>query len=222
MPPTALLRGASACALILASVASAEAQVSLPQIVVGAAPAPVASAPDRDAKIVDQKEIEKERPAVADTAKLLENTPGVSMYEAGGVSRLPAIHGMADDRLKIIVGGVQPTSACANHMNPPLSYIDPNNVQKIEVFSGVMPVSRGGDSIGGSIIPFDHRDAATAGLRAATWRANSAAGRGTGRAVPAWLAIPSVPAVHRSRPALWESERVACDRRRLSLLSHEQ
>jgi iron complex outermembrane receptor protein len=68
------------------------------------------------------------------------------------LSRLPAIHGMADDRLKIMVGGVEPTSACANHMNPPLSYIDPNNVDRIEVQSGVMPVSKGGDSIGGSIL----------------------------------------------------------------------
>ncbi|NUJ80452.1 TonB-dependent receptor plug domain-containing protein [Methylocystis sp. FS] len=155
MQRTALLRGASACALVLASLATAEAQVALPQIVIGApqrTAAPATPQKPSDVEIVDQKEIDKEKPAIADTTKLLENTPGVSMYEAGGVSRLPAIHGMADDRLKIIVGGVQPTSACANHMNPPLSYIDPNNVQKIEVYSGVMPVSKGGDSIGGSII----------------------------------------------------------------------
>lgn len=150
---TVLLRGASACALTLVIVSAAQAQSVLPPIVVGAAPRPVvASAKPRDATVVDQKEIEREKPATADTTKLLENTPGVSMYENGGVSRLPAIHGMADDRLKILVGGVNATSACSNHMNPALSYIDPNNVERIEVLSGVMPVSKGGDSIGGSIL----------------------------------------------------------------------
>ncbi|WP_281804057.1 TonB-dependent receptor [Methylocystis echinoides] len=104
---------------------------------------------------VEQKsevKIDEFRPAASDTVQLLQNTPGVSTYEAGGVARLPAIHGLADDRLKIVVGGLQTTSACANHMNPPMSYVDPNNVGKIEVHSGVMSVSKGGDSIGGSII----------------------------------------------------------------------
>lgn len=150
MSRTTLLRGASASALVFAFVAATQAQTALPPIYVGAAPRPVAA--PSDATVVDQRQITDEKPATADTAKLLENTPGVSMYENGGVSRLPAIHGMADDRLKILVGGVQATSACSNHMNPPLSYVDPNNVQKIEVLSGVMPVSNGGDSIGGSIL----------------------------------------------------------------------
>jgi iron complex outermembrane receptor protein len=43
------------------------------------------------------------------------------------------------------------TSACANHMNAPLSYIDPQQVQRIRLIAGVTPVSMGGDSIGGSI-----------------------------------------------------------------------
>lgn len=107
-------------------------------------PAPVAQKPET--------QIQELRPAASDTTQLLQNTPGVATYEAGGVSRLPAIHGLADDRLKILVGGVRTTSACANHMNPPMSYVDPNNVGKIEVHSGVMSVSKGGDSIGGSII----------------------------------------------------------------------
>ena len=43
-------------------------------------------------------------------------------------------------------------SACGNHMNPPLSYIDPSHVGKIEVFAGITPVSLGGDSLGGTIV----------------------------------------------------------------------
>jgi len=174
---TALMRGVSAGAMTLVVASSAAAQVGLPTVHISAARrgAPVSSAPasprtpapqgpaapaqpaaqpdaPQEAQIIEAKQIVRDLPPTADTSQLLRDVPGVSMYEAGGVSRLPAIHGMADDRLNILLGGIKVTSACANHMNPPLSYIDPNNVGKIEVYSGVMPVSRGGDSIGGTIV----------------------------------------------------------------------
>ncbi len=91
-------------------------------------------------------------PFAVDTAQLLESQPGVALYGNGGVSRLPAIHGMADDRVRIKVDGMDLISACANHMNPPLSYIDPSRVGSINVFAGITPVSVGGDSIGGTIL----------------------------------------------------------------------
>ncbi len=87
-----------------------------------------------------------------DAAKLLENEMGVSLYRAGGVSSLPVIHGLADDRIRIQVDGMDLISSCANHMNPALSYIDPFNVQTIKVYSGITPVSVGGDSIAGTIL----------------------------------------------------------------------
>ncbi|MEO5347241.1 MAG: TonB-dependent receptor plug domain-containing protein [Magnetococcus sp. YQC-9] len=91
------------------------------------------------------------RPATSDAATLLKDIPGVSLYTGGGVSSLPVVHGLGDDRLKTQVDGMSLISACPNHMNPTLSYIDPNNVGSVKVFSGVSPVSVGGDSIGGTI-----------------------------------------------------------------------
>ncbi len=88
----------------------------------------------------------------SDTTSLLENQPGLSFYGAGGVSSLPVIHGLADDRIRIKVDGMDLISSCANHMNPPLSYIDPANVDEIKVFAGITPVSVGGDSIAGTIV----------------------------------------------------------------------
>ena len=41
------------------------------------------------------------RAATSDTASLLRDVPGVSLYSAGGASSLPVIHGMADDRLRV-------------------------------------------------------------------------------------------------------------------------
>jgi iron complex outermembrane receptor protein len=43
-------------------------------------------------------------------------------------------------------------ASCPNHMNPPLSYIDPTNIDNIKVYAGITPVSVGGDSIGGTIM----------------------------------------------------------------------
>lgn len=91
------------------------------------------------------------QPGAADSALLLSATPGYSVAQAGAVSGLPFVNGLGDDRLKIRIDGMEITSACANHMNAPLSYIDPSQVGRIEVLAGVTPVSAGGDSIGGTI-----------------------------------------------------------------------
>ncbi len=88
----------------------------------------------------------------SDTASLLRDVPGVSLNGAGGFSSLPAIRGLADDRLRIKVDGMDLVASCPNHMNPALSYIDPSNIGSLTVFAGITPVSVGGDSIGGTII----------------------------------------------------------------------
>ncbi len=107
--------------------------------------------PSATTSIKDAKELARIKLNTSDTTKLIEDEPGISLYQAGGVSSLPAIHGLADDRIRIKVDGMDLISACANHMNSPLSYIDPANVSNIKVYSGVTPVSVGGDSIGGTI-----------------------------------------------------------------------
>src|SRR3546814_5581305 len=54
-------------------------------------------------------------------------------------------------RLTVLVDGVPIDIACANEMNAPLSYTDPQTIDAISVITGVTPVSMGGDSIGGAI-----------------------------------------------------------------------
>jgi iron complex outermembrane receptor protein len=100
---------------------------------------------------LDEASFAPMRSSTSDTASLLRGVPGVNLYGAGGVSSLPVIQGLADDRLRIKVDGMDLISACGNHMNPPLSYIDPSHVGSIQVFGGIAPVSVGGDSIGGAI-----------------------------------------------------------------------
>lgn len=85
------------------------------------------------------------------TAAMLLNIPGVTMYTNGGVSGLTAIHGLADDRVSVAVDGMPLLSSCPNHMNSPLSYISPSNVGSVKVITGLSPVSAGGDSLGGVV-----------------------------------------------------------------------
>jgi len=93
-----------------------------------------------------------DRARTSDTAALLSDVPGANLQQNGGVSSLPFLHGLGDDRIRIKVDGMDLISACPNHMNSPLSYIDPSNVSAMTVVAGITPVSMGGDSISGSIV----------------------------------------------------------------------
>ena len=125
-------------------------------LIIAAIPCSVLAAETRLGTIVvrDTAINEAANPAAlstSDAATLLDNAPGFSVYSAGGVSGLPVLRGLADDRIKVRIDGAEVTSACGNHMNPPLSYIDPTQISAANVVAGITPVSLGGDSIAGSI-----------------------------------------------------------------------
>ncbi|CAH2602512.1 TonB-dependent receptor plug domain-containing protein [Rhodovastum atsumiense] len=105
-----------------------------------------------DASSLGEAALANGRAATSDTARLLGTLPGVALQTGGAVSSLPVLRGLADDRVRILTDGMTAASACANHMNPPLSYVDPTNVGRATVLPGVTPVSLGGDSIGGTIL----------------------------------------------------------------------
>lgn len=87
----------------------------------------------------------------ADSSSLLQDYTGLYSYQAGGISALPNIRGMNDNRIRILVDGAELTAACANNMNAPLTYISPAAVANVSVLAGITPVSMGGDSIAGTI-----------------------------------------------------------------------
>jgi iron complex outermembrane recepter protein len=97
-------------------------------------------------------QIARARIATSDTTELMSAIPGAGAYGAGGFSSLPALDGLNDERLNVLVDGAPVDVACPNHMNPALSYTDPQTVQQITAVTGVTPVSAGGDSIGGAIV----------------------------------------------------------------------
>ena len=66
---------------------------------------------------LSEQDLAPQRTATSDSAQLLKDIPGVSLYGAGGISSLPVIHGLADDRLRTLVDGMDLMTACPNHMN---------------------------------------------------------------------------------------------------------
>ncbi|AHB48478.1 iron complex outermembrane recepter protein [Hyphomicrobium nitrativorans NL23] len=146
---------------------------------------------------IDSAEIQSRLPQSSDTAEMLRSAPGVSIFQAGGVSGMPAINGLNGDRVKVLLNGMVVSSACANQMNPPLSYADPSQIAYVEVLSGVTPVSKGGDSLGGTVIVESHpphfADAGegvhTSGSISAFYRSN---GNGVGTAATAHAASNNV------------------------------
>lgn len=89
----------------------------------------------------------------ADTlARMLQSVPGVQTRGSGGVSDMPSVRGLTDDRLRIKVDGMDLIASCPNHMNPALSYLDPSQLDILYVYAGIAPVSMGDDSIGATIV----------------------------------------------------------------------
>jgi iron complex outermembrane recepter protein len=142
-----MVRCAALCALLHISTAFCQDPTvrTLEEITV-TAPEPVM------VEVIPEEQVSRKSSYVSDSAQLLQDTPGVSVYGAGGVSSLPVVHGLADDRLRIKVDGMDLIPACPNHMNSPLSYVDPTSITVLKVYTGISPVSLGGDSIGAVII----------------------------------------------------------------------
>lgn len=106
---------------------------------------------DADA-VVAGKELDIQKAANVDTATLMTNVSGVAFQVGGAVSSIPVIRGLADQRINVLVDGVDAVPACPNHMNTPLSYLDPSSVESIRVYKSYKPVSIGLNSIGGAIV----------------------------------------------------------------------
>ena len=85
------------------------------------------------------------------TAEIVADAPGVSLRENGQLASIPLLHGLGDERTKLVVNGMTISSACPNHMNPTLSYVAPAQAAQVTVLAGITPVSLGGDSLGGTI-----------------------------------------------------------------------
>ncbi len=140
------------CATLVPAAGRAEEPTQLAPVVVSAkAPTNGGLQAPSGAIELDDEDLARRREGTADASRLMDGVAGVDVGGAGGISSVPTIHGLSDERLRIQVDGVDLQTACPNHMNSPLSYASPTKVARIRVYDGVAPVSVGGDSLGGTV-----------------------------------------------------------------------
>jgi iron complex outermembrane receptor protein len=84
----------------------------------------------------------------ADVAEILTAIPGAAVVRNGALTGIVQVRGLFNDRINTTVDGMDITPACPNHMDPPLHYAAPAEVDHIAVIAGIAPVSAGGDSLG--------------------------------------------------------------------------
>ncbi|AUL73417.1 TonB-dependent receptor [Pseudoalteromonas sp. 13-15] len=112
---------------------------------------PVVFADDASLEVIEVHGHSQNKHLALGSAESLLNDFGVDFSAAGGVSNLPILNGLMGDRVKVLVDGADVTAACANHMNPPLSYVSANQITAYHVIAGISAVSAGGDNIAGVI-----------------------------------------------------------------------
>ncbi|MFN2375206.1 MAG: TonB-dependent receptor plug domain-containing protein, partial [Candidatus Binatia bacterium] len=88
----------------------------------------------------------------ADAGAMLQGVPGAAVIRNGAQTGIVQLRGLGGDRVKVTLDGATVTPACPNHMDPPLHYAAPSDVESMTVMAGITPVSLGGDSIGGSVL----------------------------------------------------------------------
>jgi len=86
-----------------------------------------------------------------DTSALLDKVPGAAVVRNGSLTGIAQLRGLFNERVRVEVDGMTLTPACPNHMDPPLHYSTPAELDSMVVLPGITPVSAGGDSIAGTI-----------------------------------------------------------------------
>jgi len=99
----------------------------------------------------------------ANIAEAVENIPGVAMVGKGGYSMVPAIRGLAEHRILILVDGVRLTSE--RRIGASASFINLSDIDRIEVNRGPYSVFHGSGAIGGIINIVTKSPAANAPFR---------------------------------------------------------
>ncbi|WP_165779306.1 TonB-dependent receptor plug domain-containing protein [Brumimicrobium salinarum] len=84
------------------------------------------------------------------TDKLLSTTPGITLIKRGNFALEPTIRGLSAGQITTTIDGMQMFGACTDRMDPISSYIEPTNLEKIQL-STAPNGDQTGSSVGGGI-----------------------------------------------------------------------
>ncbi|MDZ7719929.1 MAG: TonB-dependent receptor, partial [Balneolaceae bacterium] len=65
--------------------------------------------------------------------EFLENVDGVSMTRRGAFGWEPVIRGQSDQRMNLVIDGMQVFKACVDKMDPITSYVEMNNLSRLKI-----------------------------------------------------------------------------------------
>jgi iron complex outermembrane receptor protein len=103
--------------------------------------------------IQGQKKDSKEKASAQlqeSTDKLLSTTPGITLIKRGNFALEPTIRGLNAGQINTTIDGMQMFGACTDRMDPISSYIEPTNLEKIQL-STTPNGEQTGSAIGGGI-----------------------------------------------------------------------
>lgn len=86
-----------------------------------------------------------------DAAQLLKKAPGANVNSNGPLTGIPQYRGMFGPRIGVQLNGTQLAPAGPNWMDPPLSYAAAAQLESLQLYRGIAPVSVVQESIGGAI-----------------------------------------------------------------------
>ncbi|MGA1072873.1 MAG: TonB-dependent receptor domain-containing protein [Pseudohongiellaceae bacterium] len=89
--------------------------------------------------------------ATPDTAQLLRKMPGANVNKNGELTGIAQYRGMFGDRIRVSVDGAQINGAGPNAMDAPLHYAPVAILQSLTINRGIVPVSKGQETIGGYV-----------------------------------------------------------------------
>ena len=86
-----------------------------------------------------------------DPAQLLRDAPGANVATNGPLSGIPQYRGLFGPRIAMSLNGNQLAPAGPNWMDPPISYAVTAQLETLEVYRGIAPVSAAQETLGGVI-----------------------------------------------------------------------
>ena len=113
----------------------------------------------RDTRTIDVSSVTNVKP---DATQLLKNAPGANVVSNGPLTGIPQFRGLMGARVAVSLDGTAIAPAGPNWMDPPLSYAMSAQLESLEVYRGIAPVSVAQESLAGAIdaqtrqIDFNH------------------------------------------------------------------
>jgi len=102
----------------------------------------------RDARTIDVTQALSISP---DAAQLLREAPGANIASNGPITGIPQYRGLFGPRIAVSLDGGLLAPAGPNWMDPPISYAVTAQLEALQIYRGIAPVSVAQEAIGGAI-----------------------------------------------------------------------